>query len=78
MVHVQHPTLLPVYTAPGQLLPECDSLAHQKGCVRRKWRTLPLQCPPHFPGSFLPPPPSTPAEARGGSWAAENREEQCC
>lgn len=72
MVHVQHPTLLSVYTAPGQLLPECDSLAHQKSCVRRKWRTLPLQCPPHFPGSFLPPHPQDPS--RGQGWILGSRE----
>lgn len=57
MVHVRHPTCLPVYTAPGQLLPERGGLAHREGCVRRKWGTLPLQYPLRFPGFFRPPGP---------------------
>lgn len=73
MVHVQHPTRFPVYTAPGQLLPERGSLAHQKG---RKWGTLPLQYNLISLASSCPA--GTPAEFRGGSWAAGNREGQSC
>lgn len=76
MVHVQHPTRLPVYTAPGQLLPERGSLAHQKGCARRRWGILPLQCNLISLASSCPT--GTPAESRSGSWAAGNREGQSC
>lgn len=51
MVHVQHPTRLPVYTAPGQLLLEL----WQPGPPERKEvgdSSFTIQ--PHFPGFFLP------------------------